>query len=116
MNVKTFQGPSMADALAKVKQELGTSAVILHTRSFKQGGVMGLGARNVVEITASVNVNVNARKKQAAAVAIAGSRGRAQESTAGTAVAERHPLRSAYALNKPTTNRFAESSANSATR
>ncbi len=37
MNVKTYQGPTMAERLAKVKQELGSSAVILHTR-FKQGG------------------------------------------------------------------------------
>src|SRR5215213_4354628 len=109
MNVKTYQGPTMADALAKVKQELGSAAVILHTRSFKRGGVMGLGARTVVEITASINVNVNARKKQAAAVAIAGSRSRNDDSAVGTAVAERNPLRSAYALKKPI-NRFAEGS------
>ena len=67
MNVRTFQGPSMADVLAKVKQELGSSAVILHTRSFKRGGVMGLWRRNVVEVTASADVKLAAARKRAAA-------------------------------------------------
>ncbi len=78
MNVKTFQGSSIADALAKVKLELGSNAVILHTRSFKTGGVMGLGARTVVEITAGLNVNVQARRKQQAA-AVASVRSRNSE-------------------------------------
>ncbi len=65
---------------------------------------MGLGATNVVEITASASVNVNARK-QATAVAIA-ARARNDDSAVGTAVAERNPLRSAYALRSPST--FAE--------
>lgn len=43
----------MAEALAQVKHDLGPGAVILHTRSYKQGGVLGLGAKPVVEITAS---------------------------------------------------------------
>jgi flagellar biosynthesis protein FlhF len=105
MNVKTFQGSSIADALAKVKQELGTSAVILHTRSFKRGGVMGFGARNVVEITAGIDVNVQARRKvQAAAAKAQALSARSRESN--TAVlddepaAERNPLRAAYANSR----------------
>lgn len=43
----------MADALAEVKKDLGSEAVILHTRTFKSGGVVGIGAKSVVEITAS---------------------------------------------------------------
>lgn len=43
----------MAQALEKVKKDLGPRAVILHTRTVRKGGVMGVGARNVVEITAS---------------------------------------------------------------
>lgn len=115
MNVKTYQGPSMAETLAKVKQELGASAVILHTRSFKQGGVMGLGARNVVEITAGMNVNVQNRKKSAlsaarggkAAVLQALNERRGGGGEAGTAVLEapspeRHPLRAAYGAARTT--------------
>ena len=43
----------MAGALQKVKGDLGRNAVILHTRTFKRGGILGLGGRNVVEITAT---------------------------------------------------------------
>jgi len=48
----------MADALAKVKADLGYDAVILHTRTFKRGGLLGVGARRIVEITASKDPNV----------------------------------------------------------
>ncbi len=53
MNLKTFRGNNMAQALAEVKKDLGKDAVILHTRSYRVGAVLGLGGRNVVEITAS---------------------------------------------------------------
>lgn len=43
----------MAQALAMVKRELGSEAVILHTRRFKQGGLWGFGGVMVVEITAA---------------------------------------------------------------
>src|SRR5205085_4773585 len=53
MKLQTYQADSMAAALAKVKADLGRSAVILHTRSFKKGGLWGWRAKNVVEITAT---------------------------------------------------------------
>lgn len=53
MELKTYRAHSMADALSEVKKDLGKDAVILHARSFKVGGVMGVGARTMVEITAS---------------------------------------------------------------
>ena len=56
MELKTYQASSMAEALEKVKKDLGRSAVILHTRTLKKGGVMGVGSRTVVEITASRDV------------------------------------------------------------
>lgn len=63
MNLKTYQAPSMPQALALVKRDLGKDAVILHTRTFKKGGFMGFGGKSIVEITASNNVNVIARNK-----------------------------------------------------
>lgn len=53
MNLKTFRAKSMADALAAVKKDLGKDAVILHTRNYRSGGILGLGRRTIVEITAS---------------------------------------------------------------
>jgi flagellar biosynthesis protein FlhF len=120
MNVKTFQGPSIAETLAKVKQELGGGAVILHTRSFKRGGVMGFGAKNIVEITAGVDVNVQARKKAASFAAKAVKTRSINEGSGGyeaggaaTAVAERNPLRAAYAKTVP--HRLAETPARAST-
>ena len=52
MNLKTYTAHSMATALALVKQDLGSDAVILHTRNYKRGGIFGFGAHTVVEITA----------------------------------------------------------------
>lgn len=43
----------MAEALAKVKQCFGRDAIIVRTRSFSEGGVLGYGGRQVAEITAS---------------------------------------------------------------
>ncbi len=43
----------MADALEKVRRDLGKDAIILHTRSLRRGGILGVGARTIVEITAS---------------------------------------------------------------
>jgi flagellar biosynthesis protein FlhF len=56
--LKTYHGPSMAEALAKVKNDLGADAVILHTRTFKVGGVLGVGTRDMVEITASADAGI----------------------------------------------------------
>ena len=53
MQLKTFRGNSMADALACVKRDLGSEAVILHARTIRVGGVIGFGAKNQYEITAS---------------------------------------------------------------
>lgn len=57
----------MADALAKVKKDLGKDAVILHTRTLTRGGILGLGARSVIEITATADERVMAVRKAAAA-------------------------------------------------
>ncbi|MCF7958293.1 MAG: flagellar biosynthesis protein FlhF [Phycisphaerae bacterium] len=52
MKLKTFKAPTMHQALAQVKSHLGANAVIVHTRTTKRGGLLGIGARMVVEITA----------------------------------------------------------------
>ena len=53
MNLKIFRGRTMPDTLAQVKRGLGSGAIILHTRSYRQGGILGIGAQTVVEITAT---------------------------------------------------------------
>lgn len=58
MNLRTYQAYTMAEALAQVKSDLGRDAVILNTRTFKRGGVLGMGGKQMVEITASADVQV----------------------------------------------------------
>lgn len=53
MLMKTFTAKSMPEVLALVKQTYGSNGVILHTRSYKKGGLLGVGARQVVEVTAT---------------------------------------------------------------
>ena len=52
----------MSDALAKVKGDLGKDAMILHTRTFKRGGIFGIGAKSFVEITATADPRVIAAR------------------------------------------------------
>lgn len=103
MSVKTFQAPSMAEVLAKVKGELGSDAVILHTRSFRQGGVMGIMARDVVEVTASKGADVPPRRRampRVRPVEISAT----EEETAprsGNETQARNLLREAYTRSQP---------------
>lgn len=53
MNLKTFEGKTTAEALAKVKRHFGREAVILHTRSVTRGQFLGYGGEQVIEITAA---------------------------------------------------------------
>lgn len=53
MIIKKFTAPTMTEALAKVREELGTDAIILNTRSEKQGGVFDFLGRRMVEVTAA---------------------------------------------------------------
>lgn len=53
MNLKTYRARSMAAALAEVKKDLGKQAVILHTRAYQVGGVLGVGGHQEYEITAA---------------------------------------------------------------
>jgi flagellar biosynthesis protein FlhF len=50
----------MHEALDKVKRHIGADAVIVRTRSFKTGGILGFGQRSIFEITARQNENTSA--------------------------------------------------------
>ena len=40
MIIKKFSAPTMTEALAKVREELGADAIILNTRNERRGGVI----------------------------------------------------------------------------
>jgi len=47
-------GDNVAETMGKVKRELGSEAVILQTREFREGGFLGLFGTMKVEITAAI--------------------------------------------------------------
>ncbi|MCB9846191.1 MAG: flagellar biosynthesis protein FlhF [Phycisphaeraceae bacterium] len=67
MILKTYRSNTMAGALAEVKRDLGSDAVILHTRSYRVGGFAGIGAKSIVEITASPDAAVPTRRPKPSA-------------------------------------------------
>lgn len=62
MNLRTYQADTLAAALERVKRELGRDAVILNTRTVRRGGLLGIGGRAMVEVTASAEINVLPRR------------------------------------------------------
>lgn len=54
MRVKRFIGDNVAETIGKVKKELGSEAVILQTRQYREGGFLGFFCKQKVEITAAI--------------------------------------------------------------
>lgn len=54
MQIKSFKAPTLKEAMANVKSELGVDAVILHTNKIKKGGILGFHAKEIVEVIAAV--------------------------------------------------------------
>ncbi len=53
MSTRTYRAGTMTEALAQVRRDLGGGAVILGTREVRRRRLFGLGARELVEVTAS---------------------------------------------------------------
>src|SRR5881398_155443 len=64
MQLQTFAAATMAEALVRVKNELGGDAVILHTRTYHRRRWLGLRRVEVVEITAGHGLNVPRRQSR----------------------------------------------------
>src|SRR3954454_21823762 len=53
MGGKTDRARTMKEALARVRRDLGGDAVILATREVRRRRLLGLGMRELIEVTAS---------------------------------------------------------------
>ncbi len=53
MRLKTFRAFTLDEALAAIHSDLGQDAAILHTRTYRRGGLLGIGGREIVEVIAS---------------------------------------------------------------
>jgi flagellar biosynthesis protein FlhF len=60
MNTQRFTAPTMKEALAKVKQELGEDALIIKSEKVRVDGVLGFAKREMIEVTAAHPEDVNA--------------------------------------------------------
>src|SRR5687768_16965720 len=69
MELKIYRAPTLAEAVAKVKADLGHHALILHTRQIVQRYCLGLRRREVHEITAARNLPKRATVNKAVAMA-----------------------------------------------
>jgi flagellar biosynthesis protein FlhF len=47
------EAPTMREALQKIRAALGSDAIIVSTRTYKHGGLLGVGAQEVVEVYAA---------------------------------------------------------------
>ncbi len=58
MKVRFFTADTIQEAMGQVKTVLGRDAIILHTRTFRKGGILGLFAKEKVEVMAGVDLPV----------------------------------------------------------
>ncbi len=65
-----FAAPTIFEAYTKLKREMGDEAVILRTRTFKKGGILGLWGHKMVEITAADAIGQPRAKKPQASLAV----------------------------------------------
>jgi len=58
LKVRFFTADTIQEAMGQVKTVLGRDAIILHTRTFRKGGILGLFAKEKVEVMAGVDLPV----------------------------------------------------------
>lgn len=61
MTLKTYQAESVNTALEEIQRDFGDDALIVHSRTFRRGGLFGFGGRQVVEITVRSRRDVHTR-------------------------------------------------------
>lgn len=62
MAIKRFTAETWEEALRMVRAEFGDDAVILHSKTYKDGGLLGVGSRPVFEITATNDTQLAQQK------------------------------------------------------
>ncbi len=58
MQIKEYEALSLKECLQQVRDDMGPEAVILETRKFRRGGVMGVGAKDAICIVAATGITV----------------------------------------------------------
>ena len=104
VGVKTYQAYTMAEALVAAKRDLGADAVILETRSFRRGGVLGMRRKTIFELTATSGdrADLSTARSARRVTPAAGLAAREYARVAAPAVREEDPS------DRPRTRRLAQ--------
>src|SRR5689334_15615966 len=54
-NTKCYRAETLREALEQIKQDLGEEALVVSHKRVRSGGVMGIGAREMVEVHAALD-------------------------------------------------------------
>jgi flagellar biosynthesis protein FlhF len=57
MKIKRFTANSLPEAMKEAKEQMGNEAIIIYSRKYKEGGLLGLFARQKFEITVAADEN-----------------------------------------------------------
>jgi len=66
MQIKEFEAQTLKECLQLVRNAMGPDAIILETRKFRKGGVMGLGAQDAIAIVAATGITVDSDRQGSA--------------------------------------------------
>lgn len=64
MKVKKYVAPTMPEVMHKVKQDLGSDAIILRSKEIKTNGFIGLFKKSNIEVVAALDPDVQTEKKE----------------------------------------------------
>ncbi len=64
--IRNYRAASLREALVQIKQELGDDALVIETKKVRAGGILGFGARNMVEVRVLPNTGPTAANKTGA--------------------------------------------------
>ena len=90
MIIKTFKAPTLKEAMANAKAELGEEAVLLHQKETKKGGLLGFGGKSIVEIIVAVE-EVQAHKPERSATPRKGRTRTPRPATVGRVMSPNQP-------------------------
>ncbi len=66
MIYRTFKAPTYKEAVLKAKIEMGSNVYIIGRKAIKEGGFLGMFAKNFTEITVAKNEDDNNKVKNTA--------------------------------------------------
>lgn len=64
MKVKKYIAPTMPEAMQQIRKELGTDAVILHSKEVQAGGMLGLFKKRKIEVIAALDPQPQKPKRE----------------------------------------------------